>query len=1287
MSKQFRILLPIAFVMILAFAGCVSTADNEAARREAEATADTHNKVAWTNLLANDWSAAEQSFKHILDTGAYSGRAYRGLALAEFASEYDLSVYPSLIAALEKEPGSPQTAALLYLAKTEFLRGNTQIQAFLPALEKAVLSPQIPSWLKREYREALFFYYSEVEGLGEESFEVKADMYLLENWSFLGPFSNISGSGYKTDFVDIAAQEGPGFSGYGTGLNNWKLEPFERKLPSPGLDEKISSYFSDMRYVSLYGYKSVFAEDSGEYTFVFSRQGSIEAWLDGTKILEDGDYIKCDNGFYFRTKLEKGQHHLYVKLNNREAASSFSVAMFRSTDQKPELSSTYVKIFPDADLYDPFLNALCQEVDSGDNIHESRFWLAFMLNERGRYEAAMSIVSDSIYDDSLLIGWLKAKICENLDDFSAYEQRMLAMAENEAFFAPAREYALNNFLSNDRLEKAGQVIGELKSTHENWIHAMEAELVLNFKKQHYNEALESYDAVVKKFGESAAGASLSIFLSMPELSRMQADRYLSIFADNGHYKQALFLRYKYFRNRNPLMAFAILSEYLTLYDANDDTWFDYIQLMYEDSSKPYGSIKDKTVELALSFPFCKSLLSEQYNQDRMTYNNYENYARENPDVLKGTSASKFKAEMDKAETDYRNGLARYVSYFPETLRIRDQLREVDKKPLIYEDCRPKDSFDIIEGFDPTGLDLSQSDAVLVYDDRKELYFGDGAYTVFEHYILKVLSSRGVEDNRYQYLEFHPAFGKGSVDEAFLLKVDGSRIYADRSGRKLAFPGLSSGDCIVVRYRVDGYMTGEINNEVWTSCELAGQYPVSHMKFQLVTPKEMNVERRFNNIDETSVSLTEDTYLDDFSRISIEVANQPGVEVGLFPLQRRDLLPWVDFSSIASWDRIVKWYEKLYEGQAVPSKAVEALTAAVIDGADTDEEKLVRIFDFVSAKIEYEDLDFQYSGYVPQTADSILREGYGDCKDQSVLLISMLNAAGIDSHLVLNTPWYTGENPYLPSPRFSHAIVAVQEEEKVAYLDPTTTDFTFGEVPAGMVGSYVLPITSGGQLSRLEAETKTQRTYYMLELDNLGANANISGSVDYQGISAGRFRANFKDLQQRKTRDVFSMITNTWLPGFELGEWDVRNLDTLKRDPVLNFTGKISGLVTPAGSGTLRLDIPWVDLLDGNVKAWLAASEIRSAIQVTHPVLSTPQLQTVVLHIPSGYRISHLPASAKYSFGDSYVSYSYTGKDDAVIVTREILVENQIVSPEKADDFRNFVRQAVSKETEGIYIRR
>jgi len=66
----------------------------------------------------------------------------------------------------------------------------------------------------------------------------------------------------------------------------------------------------------------------------------------------------------------------------------------------------------------------------------------------------------------------------------------------------------------------------------------------------------------------------------------------------------------------------------------------------------------------------------------------------------------------------------------------------------------------------------------------------------------------------------------------------------------------------------------------------------------------------------------------------------------------------------------------------------------------EEDKIKAIYYYVTSEIRYVGLEFGIGGIMPHSAPSIFREKYGDCKDKAILLITMLQEAGIEAYYTL-----------------------------------------------------------------------------------------------------------------------------------------------------------------------------------------------------------------------------------------------------------------------------------------------
>ena len=97
------------------------------------------------------------------------------------------------------------------------------------------------------------------------------------------------------------------------------------------------------------------------------------------------------------------------------------------------------------------------------------------------------------------------------------------------------------------------------------------------------------------------------------------------------------------------------------------------------------------------------------------------------------------------------------------------------------------------------------------------------------------------------------------------------------------------------------------------------------------------------------------------------------------------MPDIAWTTFAGWDKVGEWYRNLQADRVVPDATIQAKAAALVAGATTPDEKLDRIYSFVSMQIRYIGVDFGVGRYQPHTADQVLTNGYGDCKDKHTLL--------------------------------------------------------------------------------------------------------------------------------------------------------------------------------------------------------------------------------------------------------------------------------------------------------------
>src|SRR5262245_49685128 len=146
---------------------------------------------------------------------------------------------------------------------------------------------------------------------------------------------------------------------------------------------------------------------------------------------------------------------------------------------------------------------------------------------------------------------------------------------------------------------------------------------------------------------------------------------------------------------------------------------------------------------------------------------------------------------------------------------------------------------------------------------------------------------------------------------------------------------------------------------------------------------------------------------------------------------------MQFSEFSGWDDVVAWASRLFQRQGELSEDVREIIENLRQ-RPTEEDRAVAALEFVQAEIRYFSVSLGESSHRPTQPDIVVKQRYGDCKDKSLLLLTLLEALGIESKPVLvATGMRRGLDHLLPSPElFNHAIVQVTVNGKIFYLDPT-----------------------------------------------------------------------------------------------------------------------------------------------------------------------------------------------------------------------------------------------------------
>jgi lipoprotein NlpI len=277
--------------------------------------------------------------------------------------------------------------------------------------------------------------------------------------------------------------------------------------------------------------------------------------------------------------------------------------------------------------------------------------------------------------------------------------------------------------------------------------------------------------------------------------------------------------------------------------------------------------------------------------------------------------------------------------------------------------------------------------------------------------------------------------------------------------------LRVGDTLDVAYSVIG-QNPVFGNKFTYDAAWQSNLPVAQRRLVLTHPSTRAIQWRWVG-DVESSSVTPQTFRngantqlvfrqDDITALSFDALMPPRVN----PLR------WLQLSEYASWNEVARWATTLFPDADVAASPELRPLLERIRSMGSDEDKTRAVQQYVQGEIRYFSISLGESSHRPYAPDMVAIRRFGDCKDKTLLMVSLLRAAGVKADPVLVSTlrgrWLAG---WLPSPAlFDHVIVRASIGGRDYYIDPTRAPQSGLLARQGQVheGQLVLPVAASSQ---------------------------------------------------------------------------------------------------------------------------------------------------------------------------------------------------------------------------------
>ena len=543
-----------------------------------------------------------------------------------------------------------------------------------------------------------------------------------------------------------------------------------------------------------------------------------------------------------------------------------------------------------------------------------------------------------------------------------------------------------------------------------------------------------------------------------------------------------------------------------------------------------------------------------------------------------------------------------------------------------------------------------ADRVLVDDHVLETYEKDGASVLWDDEYSKVLTEKGRRDASTLEIPFDLHYGTSFVYRAEIIKPDGrilavdtekysrvvidtaqmgSNIY-DPSTKTLSFslPGLEIGDlCHLVTCRIT--TKARMPNTWGDYSVFEYDSPIVKLDFDISAPPELPLCHKVLRAPvSNTVSYAESRLPNGRTLHSWRVAKVPQMfpEPDMPPLhtQVQRLL----LSTIEDWRTVSRWYWDLCQpALAKTTPEMRAKVDELIAGASTRDERIRRLFKFVSQEIRYMGITTEDTapGYEPHEVNLTFENRYGVCRDKAALLAALLRLADVPAYPVLI---HAGAkmDPDVPLPFFNHAITAVDKPGGGYSLMDPTDENTRDLFPAYLCNrSYLVARPEGETLLISDvypAEKNLTRISTDGKLDETGS-LLLKSKIVFEGINDNAYRGHLLRLKSEQRRKFFEGVLKSRLSGAEIIECVITPENLQDTESVLSvaITSRIPDF--PVRGETLDLvSMPWLGTALGYANFVIGQTGLKERRYTMETGITCGSEERVNLDIAAGLGACH-----------------------------------------------------------------
>jgi len=337
---------------------------------------------------------------------------------------------------------------------------------------------------------------------------------------------------------------------------------------------------------------------------------------------------------------------------------------------------------------------------------------------------------------------------------------------------------------------------------------------------------------------------------------------------------------------------------------------------------------------------------------------------------------------------------------------------------------------------------------------------DGERTRFSRFVESVVNQTGVEGSSQINIDFDPLYQTLHLHNLDIIrngkrinKIESSsasvvnreddlsnQIYNGSLSLNMIVDDVQIGDVIDYSYSRVG--TNPVYKGLFSyTRSINWSVPVENQFLRILWGKDKPLNVKVINID----APVKQTNWNGYKQYQVSLHLEPTIDRPSQTPNWHDSYAHAYFNETSDWVDVVNWAEPMYHFDT-DFDSINDIVSTIKNSYSSKDQQIIAALKYVQDEIRYFGIEMGENSHMPTAPNQTLKLKYGDCKDKTVLFLSLLTGLGVESYPALVNTDDTKLLKSLPPGvgYFDHVIVTLFYKGKQFWLDPTMSN-QFGQL--------------------------------------------------------------------------------------------------------------------------------------------------------------------------------------------------------------------------------------------------